>query len=170
MSSARRPQVRLLFDEDVSPKVARALRELGFNVEHVHGPGQPTKGATDAEVLDFALRTQQTVVTRNLDMVMLCGERGISVVWLDRQRGRRELTLDQQAAMAFAGIPDWCADLSTATGPVCVRVLSTRRHVLPVADAARIAEKRHLKIQRRQRPPRPKPSPEGQLLTDDVAS
>lgn len=168
MVKARRPKVRLLFDEDASPKVARALRELDFRVEHVGGAEQPTKGSTDREVLDHALRTGQIVVTRNLDMVMLCAERNVSVVWLDRQRRVKELTLDQQAALAFAGIAQWCADLATATEPVCVRVLATRRHVLPVAEAAELAAKRHHKIQQRRRKPRPKAVPEGQMASNEA--
>lgn len=166
---ARRPTVRLLFDEDVSPKVARALRELDFNVEHVGGTGQPSKSSSDEEVLAFAQQSHQVIVTRNHDMIMLCAERGVSVVWLDPHR--QHLRLDEQAAMAFGGIAEWCARLAEASEPVCLRVLRTRLHVLPVVEGAEAAAKRYHAIRKRAARGarrKAKASPADQLSTDDV--
>ena len=143
----KRPQTRLLFDEDVSPRVARALYELGFHVFHVGQDGQPKKRTGDPAVLDHAIRCNQVVVTRNHDMIMLCGERGVSVVWLD-PRGTR-LTIDRQAAIAFGSIRQWTDALEEATEPVCVRVLRTRVQTLPVAEGAAMAAKRYHARQKR---------------------
>ncbi len=162
-----RPQLRLLYDEDVSPKVAKALRALDFQVHHVGEEGQPPKNASDEEVLSFAQKTNQIVVTKNHDMIMLCAEQGASVVWLDPHG--RHLRLDEQASMAFHGIVDWCADLAGATEPVCLRVLRTRRHLLPVAEGAAQAEKRYRAMQKRKAQQRPRKAPAtDQMSTDDV--
>lgn len=167
-----RPQQRLLFDEDVSPRVARALFELGFKVGHVGGPGQPAKQSSDPDVLDHAMRNNQTVVTKNHDMIMLCAERDVSVVWLDPHG--RQMLLDEQAAMAFAGIRAWTTALAEATEPVCVRVLRTRMHVLPVAVGGALAAKRyHARLRRRARKAsrRPsRPAAPGQLSTENAGA
>lgn len=162
-----RPLLRLLYDEDVSPKVARALSALDFRVDHVGGPGQPAKNAPDDEVLTHATKCQQVMVTSNHDMIMLCAERGASVIWLDPHR--RHLRVDEQAAMAFAGIVEWCGLIIDAAEPVCVRVLRTRVHVYPVVEGAALAEKRYRAIQMKNRTQRrrPRQAPEGQMVTGD---
>lgn len=163
---SRRPSARLLYDEDVSAKVARALRELDFNVEHVGGQGQPAKGSTDEEVLSFAQRTSQVIVTSNHDMIVLCAERRASVVWLDPHG--RHLRLDEQAAMAFASIVRWCHVLAETAEPVCLRVLRTKLHVLPVTEGAAAAAKRYHAIRKRQSRKRPQPRPPGQMAADEL--
>lgn len=163
-----RPQQRLLYDEDVSPKVARALAALDFRVNHVGGLGQPAKNSEDEEVLAHAMATNQVVVTKNHDMIMLCAEKGASVIWLDPHR--RHLRLDEQAALAFAGIVDWCGRLQAATEAVCIRVLRTRVHVYPVAEGAALAERRYRAIQKKAQQTRRRRKPaddSGQLTTDD---
>ncbi len=159
----KRPRTRLLFDEDVSPRVARALYELGFHVFHVDQKGQPPKGGPDPEVLDHAIRCNQVVVTKNHDMIMLCAERGVSVVWLDPQG--TPLTIDRQAAMAFGSIRQWTDALETASGPVCVRVMRTVVRPMPVADGAAMAAKRYYARQKREaaRKRTTKPTPPGQM-------
>lgn len=165
-----RPQQRLLYDEDVSPKVARALAALDFRVSHVGGDGQPRKNSDDQEVLAHAMTTNQVVVTSNHDMIMLCAEKGVSVVWLDPHR--RHLRIDEQAALAFAGVVDWCGLLESAAEPVCIRVLRTRVHIYPVAEGSALAERRYRAIQKRkaQQSRRRKATAPGQLATDDAAT
>ncbi len=166
-SPRRRPQLRLLYDEDVSPKVAKALRALDFQVHHVGEEGQPPKESSDEAVLAYAQKTRQVIVTSNHDMIMLCAERGASVVWLD-PHGRR-LRLDEQASMAFEGIVQWCALLSEAEGAVCLRVLRTRVHVLPVTEGAVLAEKRYRAIRKRKAQQREnRPTLADQLSTDEI--
>lgn len=121
---------------------------LDFHVHHVGGQHQPPKNSTDEEVLAHAQQSRQVIVTSNHDMIMLCGERGASVVWLD-PHGQR-LRIDQQALMAFKGIDAWCLLLGQAATPVCLRVLRTKVHVLPVEDGAALAEKRYREIRQRQ--------------------
>jgi len=164
-----RPQQRLLYDEDVSPKVARALAALDFRVSHVGGPEQPAKESDDATVLAHAMSTNQIVVTSNHDMIMLCAEEGASVVWLDPHG--RHLRLDEQASLSFAGIVGWCSRLEAAVEPVCIRVLRTRVHQYPVAVGAALAERRYRAIQKRKaQPVRRRRRPQdvgGQLTTDE---
>lgn len=165
-----RPQQRLLYDEDISPKVARALAALDFRVSHVDGLDQPPKNSLDEDVLAHAIKTNQVVVTSNHDMVMLCAERGASVIWLDPHR--RHLRLDEQADLAFRGVVTWCELLAGASEPVCVRVLRTRVHVYPVAEGAALAEKRYRAIQKKQRAlrrRRAKRDEGGQMSTGETA-
>lgn len=164
-----RPRTRLLFDEDVSPHVARALYELGFRVFHVGGRDQPTKATKDPAVLDHAMHYSQTVVTKNYDMVMLCAERNVSVIWWD-PRGK-EMPVDEQAALAFAGLRAWMAALAEAEEPVCVQVLRTRFHVMPIAAGGALAAKRYrtsLEKRAKRKPSKRVRRPEapGQLSTD----
>ena len=168
-----RPATRLLFDEDVSPHVARALFELGFRVFHVGGVDQPRKGTADPEVLDHAMRLNQTVVSKNYDMIMLCAERNVSVIWWDPRK--REMPVDEQASLAFSGVRAWATALAGASEPVCVHVLRTKFYVLPVAQAGAMAEKRYRtslrrKARRRPRPRLPRPETPGQIATDSPAS
>ncbi len=147
---------------------AKALRALDFQVHHVGEEGQPPKNSSDEEILAFAQKTRQVIVTSNHDMIMLCAERGASVVWLDPHR--RRLRLDEQASMAFEGIVQWCALLTEATGPVCLRVLRTRVHVLPIDEGAALAEKRYRAIKRRKAQQRARqPTPIAQMSTDDIS-
>ncbi len=158
----KRSQTRLLFDEDVSPRVARALYELGFHVFHVGQKGQPEKRTKDPAVLDHAIKCNQVVVTRNHDMIMLCAERGVSVVWLDPHGTR--LSIDRQAALAFGSIRQWTDALEGASEAVCVRALRTRVRTMPVADGADLAAKRYYARQKREaaRKRTAKPTPRGQ--------
>lgn len=102
-----RPRIRLLFDEDQPPVVARALRELSFNTSHVGSDrdGTPAKGSTDPIVLGHAKSTGQVVVTSNHDMILLCVEQGESVVWID-PRGK-QYRRSEMVVLCFRGIEDW---------------------------------------------------------------
>lgn len=140
-----RPTVRLLFDELLSWRVARALRELGIGASHVghEGDSAPPRGSSDAVVLDHARATNQVVVTSNHDMILLCAEEGEPVVWID-PRGR-QLTRTELVPLVFGRVEEWQALLSSATEPICVRVLRTRTDALPLHRA------RHLVVQRMRR-------------------
>ncbi len=107
-------------------------------------------------------------MTKNHDMVMLCAEKNVSVVWLDPYR--RHLRLDEQAGMAFDGIVQWCELLSAASEAVCVRVLRTRVHVYPVVKGAEMAERRYRAIQKRKAQERRqrRARPDGAQLSTDV--
>lgn len=155
----------MLFDELLSPKVARALRELGFNTSHVGhiDDASPARGSLDEQVLAHAKRHRQVVVTSNHDMILLCHEQAESVVWID-PRGR-QFTLDDLALVAFKGIRDWQRLLQTATGPVCVRVLRTKVERLSLERAAALARQRIRRLHARKA--KKKPRPRGPMFPDD---
>lgn len=89
-AQARPPQIRLVWDENLSPRVPQALRLLGYRASYIGHPedDQPGKNATDAEIVAHAIRTNQVIVTANHDMMQLCAEAGQRFVWLD-PRGRQ---------------------------------------------------------------------------------
>lgn len=157
----RRPQIRLLFDEHVSPRVARALGELGCRVGYVGGDKQPPKGTEDADVLAHARTANQIIVTTNHDMIVLCAEEAESVVWLTPRD--KDLTLEAVAAMCFAQLREWESLLAHASGPVCVMAHKTKCDVIPLERAKRIALERG-KRRRRRRRSRPSPRSRGGLL------
>lgn len=100
----------------------RALRVLRFRTTWVGAPdeGVPLKGSTDAELVAFAQRTNQVIVTSNHDMMTLCDEAGQRFVWLD-PRGRT-LTYEAQVLLVFSQIASWEQILSEQEH-VCVCML-----------------------------------------------
>ena len=145
-SRRERPRLRLLFDELLPFRVARALNELGFRASYVGNQdhGQPRRGSSDKDVLRHAMSTGQIVVTSNHDMIILCHEQEQSVIWIDPHG--RQYRHDELAASAFAGIAQWERLLSEATDPVCVRVLRTKVEIMPLARAASLSERRMRQI------------------------
>jgi predicted nuclease of predicted toxin-antitoxin system len=153
-----RPQLRLLIDENLSPRIARALHELGYRVEAVHdaeglGAGD---GVPDEKVLEIAKQRKQVIVTINLDMVLICIEAGEPVIWIDPRR-RRSLTYAEMVIRFFEGVPKW----EHLVGPdVVVHALKTKDEVLSFADARRrlldrIAKQRRAVRHRSRRQPDP---------------
>jgi predicted nuclease of predicted toxin-antitoxin system len=64
--SAGRPPLRLLLDEDLSPTVAQALREVdGLDAVAVRDRGK--LAATDREVMELAFAESRILVTANVD-------------------------------------------------------------------------------------------------------
>lgn len=159
-----RPGLRLLFDENLSWKVASALQVLGFHTAWVGGADQPRRGASDEEVLEHARRSNQTVVSANHDLFMLAAERRQTVVWIDGYG--RQLTYESQVLICFRGIAEWEMLLADATQPVCLHVLRTRTHIMELSEAGRLAEQRLRKVQaRKRRTATRKASAEGQMMT-----
>jgi hypothetical protein len=67
--------VRVLLDEQLSPQIARVLRERGLEVEAV-AERSDLMEASDSDVLDAASREQRAVVTNNIkDFRPLAAER-----------------------------------------------------------------------------------------------
>lgn len=137
--------MRLLFDEQLSWRVARALRELGINASHVghEDDAAPPRGSGDRVVLDHARKTNQIIVTSNHDMILLCAEEGESVIWID-PRGR-QLRRAEFVSLAFNRVEEWEHILAAADAPVCVQVLRTKTAVLTLERS------RHLVVQRMRR-------------------
>ena len=134
--SAERPRTRFVWDELLSHKVPRALRVLGFNTTYVGAvdDGAPPRQATDAEVIEFATRTNQVIVTSNHDMMLLCHEAGQPFVWID-PRGR-QLQLEEQVLLCFRQVRDWDDILASGN---CVHAMRTKAVLISSAEAARLA-------------------------------
>ena len=143
----RRLSIRLLFDENLPWKVAAALEILDFRATYVgnqHHANVPSRGSSDDEVLAYAQKANQVVVTSNHDMILLCAERQQSVFWIDprgRQFRREELVL-----LVFKNISDWESRLREATGPVCSRAMRTKTTILSLGEAGRLAHQRMRRI------------------------
>lgn len=135
-----RPSTRLLFDELASPRVARALAQLGFRVTHVGAPEQPPLGSEDATILTAAKATNQVVVTNNHDMIALCADEGESVIWLDPRD--KDMTLQAQTRMCLDQIADWDRELRNAGAPICVQVFKRSYRVISLSTARRLAIER----------------------------
>lgn len=172
----RRPSIRLLFDENLPWRVAAALRQLGFHSAFVGDEergGTPGRSSSDEEVLDFAQRTNQVVVTSNHDMILLSAERGQSVIWID-PRGR-QLRLEDHVLLVFKNISDWDARFRDAEGPMCLRAMRTKTDTLTLDEAGRLARQRMrrisaaLKRKKSQTPLGPLPFAEGDPVEDPSA-
>jgi len=146
--TSSRPRIRLIWDEQLSHAVPRALRQLGFRTTYVGADedGAPTKGSSDAEVIEFAQKTSQIIVTSNHDMMMLCHEAGQLFIWID-PRGRR-LRREEQVLLCFRQIRQWEEILESG---MCVRALRTKATPITSAEAERLAKQRFKELRRRQR-------------------
>ncbi|MAT05257.1 MAG: hypothetical protein CL424_09475 [Acidimicrobiaceae bacterium] len=142
------PRVRLIWDEQLSHAVPRALRELGFNTTHVgaEADGAPPRSSSDIEVIEFAQRTDQVIVTSNHDMMLLCDEAGQRFVWID-PRGR-QFRREQQVLLCFQQIRAWEEILETGQ---CVHAFRTKAVPIDSAEAARLAMRRFRALRRKQR-------------------
>jgi predicted nuclease of predicted toxin-antitoxin system len=161
-----RPRLRLLFDEVLSPRVARALHELDLNVEHVGGEGQPVRGSPDEVVLTHAIRCKQTIVTSNHDMIVLCCERRESVIWVDAHG--KTFTFAQQVVLCFSSIGQWEEMLRDAKEPVCIQAMKTKSVLLTLERAKHLALHRNRSRRRRERRiAAPKDSGQGVLEEPD---
>lgn len=151
--SRSRPGVRLVWDELLSHRVAKALRALGFNVTWVgsDSDGAPARGSSDEEVIDFARRTNQVVVTSNHDMMALCDEARERFVWIDPYG--RQLRLQDQVLLAFRQIGRWQSLLAEHPDR-CVRALRSKCVSIESAEAARLARRRIRSLTNRSRPRR----------------
>ena len=150
-NSSSPPDVRLLWDELLSPAVPRALRELGLKATHIGHPTDPfvpSKGSSDLEVIEYASRANQVIVTSNHDMMMLCEEASQQFVWLD-PRGK-QLRKTEQALLVLSQI-HWWAEILASDPAVCVRALRTKCGSIEAAEAVRLARQRMKAIERRRR-------------------
>lgn len=87
----RRSSLRLLFDEHMSSKVARALYELGHHVYYINEKGHPLKGTSDADVRAHARRQNLRVVTYDIEFVEVAAREDLSLVWYDARGHSRTL-------------------------------------------------------------------------------
>ena len=148
--SKRFSSIRLIWDENLAPKVPRALRELGLRTTHVghHEDGSPKRGSSDSEIIDYSLKSNQIIVTSNHDMMLLCAEAGQRFVWLD-PRGN-QLGGIEQTLLVLRQVQEWESILSSDE-KVCVRAMRTKCERIDPGEAARLAGRRMKAIQKRQR-------------------
>jgi predicted nuclease of predicted toxin-antitoxin system len=64
--------MRLLLDNNLSPRLTALLREAGHDTEHVRDHG--LQAATDEAVLEFAPHQHRTLVSADTDFGMLLAE------------------------------------------------------------------------------------------------
>jgi predicted nuclease of predicted toxin-antitoxin system len=155
----------LIWDEQLAPKVPRALRELGFKTTHVghKTDGSPERGSSDEGIIEYSLRTNQIIVTSNHDMMLLCAEAGQRFVWLD-PRGK-QLGGIEQTLLVLRQIQEWESTLNSGSN-ICVRAMRTKCDPIEPAEAARLAGQRMKSILRRQRSKKSRPL--GPMVTEDA--
>jgi predicted nuclease of predicted toxin-antitoxin system len=108
----------------------------------------PKRGSSDLQVIEYALKANQVVVTSNHDMMMLCEEATQQFVWLD-PRGK-QLRKSEQALLALSQVHSW-AEILASDPAVCVRALRTKCLPIEATEAVRLARQRMKSIERRRR-------------------
>lgn len=123
----------------------------------------PPKGSSDSEVIAYAKKTNQVIVTYNHDLILLCDEAAQPFVWVD-PRGE-QLSRFEQVIVAMQQIERWDALLRSDPG-VCVRALRTKCSPITSGEAARLAEQRMRELARRKRTKTLTASALGPLVAD----
>lgn len=140
--------LRLIFDENMSTRVAKAPTLLDLQVSYVGARGHPPTGSSDEAIAEFARHRGGYIFTQNYDMVMASADAGVGFVWFDN-RGRALTLFD--TAVIFRQWPKWEAALATG-GVECLKV--GRRMIFPLtaaegrAEAAARYEKQQARAQR----------------------
>jgi predicted nuclease of predicted toxin-antitoxin system len=122
--------MKLLVDENLSPRVAELLRDKGIDTTHVleHGLG----GSPDTEVSTFAVTERRSIVSADSDFTTLLALSRGTAPSLVLLRSGDQLKPDAQAALLLANLPALEADLeqgvviSLSTTHVRVRRLPLR--------------------------------------------
>ena len=114
------------------------------------GAPAPSRGSSDEEVLAYARRMNQMVVTSDLGMILLCCQAGQSVIWIDPRA--RQLRRVDTVLLVFKHIHDWEARLAQADGPICLRAMRTTTNSLALDEAARLARNRMKKLSAARKP------------------
>ncbi len=140
-----------MFDELLPWRVAKALQVLQFQVTYVgdeqSNPPSPARGSSDEDVLAHSSKCNQIIVTSNLDMVLLCVERGESVIWIDPYG--RQLRREETALLALKRIRTWAELFDNALVPRCVRTLRSKVERLSLEEAELRVRKRMGALARR---------------------
>ncbi len=132
-------RLRLLFDEQMSTSVAKALACLNKPVVYVGGEDQLAKGTPDDLVAKSAKRQRRVLLTVNFDMVLAACEEGARFIWFDQRR--RSPTMMETAFILLRQWDTWEQKLSDPSAE-CLKVGRGASRVLSLDQARRRAERR----------------------------
>jgi predicted nuclease of predicted toxin-antitoxin system len=122
--------MRLLLDNNLSPRLLPLLARAGHDVEHVRD--HSLASARDAEVLHHARAEGRILISADTDFGTLLARTGAvdpSVVLLRRSQGRR---VEQVAGLLMANLPDLRIDLEAgAVAVIRDDTIRVRRLPLP---------------------------------------
>lgn len=96
--------LRLMFDENLSPKVAKALHLVDKDVQWAGKGGRFPKGTPDEVIVEAMAAEGRYMFTKNFDMVMAWADAGGHFIWLDP---RHEPTKHDQARLVFTMWDRW---------------------------------------------------------------
>jgi hypothetical protein len=121
-------------------------------------------------VLEHARNVNQTIVTTNHDMIVLCAEEEESVIWLTPRD--KDISLEALVGMCFSQLREWQRLLDDTSEPVCIMAHKTKCMSVPLDRAKRVALERGKRRRRRERAKARRDAP-GELLlsveSDDAA-
>ena len=126
--------LRVLFDENMSGKVARALKLLDKDVVRSPPARNGKKGRPDSLVARSAKRSKRFVFTNNYDMVVAAVDEGARIIWF-YDRKQNSPTRYNTARLFFQKWEYWEQRLSPPDA-YCLRV-SMDRTTLITKEAAR---------------------------------
>lgn len=125
-----------MFDENLSPKVAKALQLVDKDVQWAGKGGRFPKGTSDEVIVEAMAAEGRYMFTKNFDMVMAWADAGGQFIWLDP---RREATKYDQARLVFTMWNRWERHLASEDVE-CLKVgLSTVHPVTAEAGRAEAA-------------------------------
>lgn len=138
-------KLRVVFDEQMSVRVARALAALGKPVTFIGQKGQLPKGSLDPEVASFAKVEKRAVFTVNYDMVLAACDQQTRFIWFDK-RGREPLMIEL-ASICLSQWPQWEAAMADP-GVHCLKVGRKSLEALSLPEARRRATRRYSQMLR----------------------
>lgn len=101
--------MKLLFDANLSPRVAESVRSKGFSAVHVGDLALLT--ATDDEIFDRAVEDAFVIVTADSDFGALLAMRRTQSPSVIHLRHVAELAAEDHLALLVANLPQITADL-----------------------------------------------------------
>jgi predicted nuclease of predicted toxin-antitoxin system len=131
--------MRVLFDEQASTSVARALACLGKACTFVGGENQVPKGTPDKEVAASARAQGRILLTFNFDMVLAAADEGVRFIWFDQRN--KDLTLLETAFILLRQWDRWEEALRDPSVK-CLKVGRQSMEVLSIEQARRRAQRR----------------------------
>lgn len=128
------PPLRVIFDENMSSRVAKALNLVEKDVTRTPAAKRGKKATPDNKVARGAKRAGRFVFTNNFDMVVAAVEEDARVIWF-YDKHHNSPTLFNQARMFFDKWAYW-ERLLAPEDAYCIRV-SMSRTTLITKEAAR---------------------------------